>query len=135
MKTKWQQIKDEILKSPKWLVNIDGNDIESFATGNDSNIIVLEASTVDSSDERFNVLITDILNQYNTINLIRCNSLKMLMFVQFPISFPIMMAEMNSINKLIDNIIGENMNCEIKWGLSPREDKISRIVCAFSPVL
>lgn len=134
MKTKWQQIKNEILKSPKWLVSIDGNDIESFATGNDSNIIVLEASTVDSSDERFNVLITDILNQYNTINLIRYNSLKMLMFVQFPISFPIMMVEMNSINEMTNYITVDDIS-EITWGLSPREDNKSRIICVFNPIL
>lgn len=135
MKTKWQKIKDEILNSPKWLVSLDINDIVTLTSGNDNNINVLEASTMCSSDERFNILVADILNQYNTTNLMGCNPLKMLVFVQFPISFPIMMAEMNSINKLIDNIIGENMNCEIKWGLSPREDKISRIVCVFSPVL
>lgn len=135
MKTKWQKIKDEILNSPKWLVSLDINDIVTLTSGNDNNINVLEASTMCSSDERFNILVADILNQYNTTNLMGCNPLKMLVFVQFPISFPIMMAEMSSINKLIDNIIGENMNCEIKWGLSPREDKISRIVCAFSPVL
>lgn len=111
------------------------NDIVTLTSGNDNNINVLEASTMCSSDERFNILVADILNQYNTTNLMGCNPLKMLVFVQFPISLPIMMAEMNSINKLIDNIIGENMNCEIKWGLSPREDKISRIVCVFSPVL
>lgn len=135
MKTKWQKIKDEILNSPKWLVSLDINDIVTLTSGNDNNINVLEASTMCSSDERFNILVADIFNQYNTTNLMGCNPLKMLVFVQFPISFPIMMAEMNSINKLIDNIIGENMNCEIKWGLSPREDKISRIVCVFSPVL
>ena len=135
MNTEWQKIKDEILNSPKWLVSLDINDIVTLTSGNDNNINVLEASTMCSSDERFNILVADILNQYNTTNLMGCNPLKMLVFVQFPISFPIMMAEMNSINKLIDNIIGENMNCEIKWGLSPREDKISRIVCAFSPVL
>lgn len=135
MKTKWQKIKGEILNSPKWLVSLDINDIVTLTSGNDNNTNVLEASTMCSSDERFNILVADILNQYNTTNLMGCNPLKMLVFVQFPISFPIMMAEMNSINKLIDNIIGENMNCEIKWGLSPREDKISRIVCAFSPVL
>lgn len=135
MKTKWQKIKGEILNSPKWLVSLDINDIVTLTSGNDNNINVLEASTMCSSDERFNILVADILNQYNTTNLMGCNPLKMLVFVQFPISFPIMMAEMNSINKLIDNIIGENMNCEIKWGLSPREDKISRIVCVFSSVL
>lgn len=135
MNTEWQKLKGEILNSPKWLVSLDKNDIETITGGNDNNINVLEASTMCSSDERFNILVAVILNQYNTTNLMGCNPLKMLVFVQFPISFPIMMAEMNSINKLIDNIIGENMNCEIKWGLSPREDKISRIVCAFSPVL
>lgn len=135
MNTEWQKIKGEILNSPKWLVSLDINDIVTLTSGNDNNINVLEASTMCSSDERFNILVADILNQYNTTNLMGCNPLKMLIFVQFPISFPIMMAEMNSINKLVDSIVGDNADCEIKWGLSPREDKISRIVCAFSPVL
>lgn len=68
MKTKWQKIKDEILNSPKWLVSLDINDIVTLTRGNDNNINVLEASTMCSSDERFNILVADILNQYNTTN-------------------------------------------------------------------
>ena len=131
MNTEWQKIKDEILNSPKWLVSLDINDIVTLTSGNDNNINVLEASTMCSSDERFNILVADILNQYNTTNLMGCNPLKMLVFVQFPISFPIMMAEMNSVSEMINYITVDNI-IEIKWGLSPREDKISRIVCAFN---
>lgn len=131
MKTKWQKIKDEILNSPKWLVSLDINDIVTLTSGNDNNINVLEASTMCSSDERFNILVADILNQYNTTNLMGCNPLKMLVFVQFPISLPIMMAEMNSVSEMINYITVDDI-IEIKWGLSPREDKVSRIVCAFN---
>lgn len=55
----------------------------------------------------------------------------MLVFVQFPISLPIMMAEMNSVSEMINYITVDDI-IEIKWGLSPREDKVSRIVCAFN---
>lgn len=135
MNTEWQKLKGEILNSPKWLVSLDSNDVETIAEGGDCNLIVLEAYTEEHSDDRFCLLKTDISYRFKALNLEKCKILRLLIFVQFPISFPIMMTEMNSINKLIDNIIGENMNCEIKWGLSPREDSISRIVCAFSPVL
>lgn len=131
MNTEWQKIKGEILNSPKWLVSLDINDIVTLTSGNDNNINVLEASTMCSSDERFNILVADILNQYNTTNLMGCNPLKMLVFVQFPISFPIMMAEMNSVSEMINYITVDDI-IEIKWGLSPREDNVSRIVCAFN---
>ena len=135
MNTEWQKIKGEILNSPKWLVSLDSNDVETIAEGGDCNLIVLEANTEEYSDDRFCLLKTDISNRFKALNLEKCKILRLLIFVQFPISFPIMMAEMNSINELIDDIASDEMDCEIKWGLSPREDNISRIVCAFNSFL
>ena len=53
------------------------------------------------------------------------------MYIQFPLHAPIMMSEMSSIKELIDKSFINNSECEIKWGVSPREDNISRIVLSF----
>ena len=53
------------------------------------------------------------------------------MYIQFPLNAPIMMSEMSSIHELIDKSFINNSECEIKWGVSPREDNISRIVLSF----
>lgn len=129
MKTVWEKTKEEILKSPTWIVNLDERDFCEFDEGNDDNITVIDVSTADVTESRFNILSKQIRNNIIDIHL-NCSSVKLIMFIQFPLSAPVMMSEMNNINQLTDDIIPKSAECEIKWGLSPREDNVTRIVCA-----
>lgn len=129
MKTVWEKTKEEILKSPTWIVNLDEQDFCDFDEGNADNITVIDVSIADVTESRFSILSKQIRNNLMDIHL-SCSSVKLIMFIQFPLSAPVMMSEMNNINQLTDDIIPKSAECEIKWGLSPREDNVTRIVCA-----
>lgn len=124
----WKEAKNEILGSSKWIVTLDENDMNTFEAQDDDLIQVLESTTRDSSEERFSILsqIIDSKVSAGTFESIT----KIIIFIQFPISNPITMEEMGAVNLLVDKLIQVGRDCEVKWGLSPREDDITRIVCA-----
>lgn len=125
----WEHVKEEILNYPRWIIHLDENDVKSFEAESPENVDVLEAITEDNSENRFNILWNKIFESllFNTEHQYN----KILMYIQFPLNAPIMMSEMSSIQELIDKSFINNSECEIKWGLSPREDNISRIVLSF----
>ena len=125
----WEHVKEEILNYPRWIIHLDENDVKSFEAESPENVDVLEAITEDNSENRFNILWNQIFESllFNTEHQYN----KILMYIQFPLNAPIMMSEMSSIQELIDKSFINNSECEIKWGLSPREDNISRIVLSF----
>ena len=96
----------------------------------DDTVVVVEAIEENVTENRFQTLSKTLLEQLSLVDFTSQSSIAMLIFLQFPLSSPIMMTEMNYVNELMDNIIPKDMDCEIKWGMSPREDTISRIVCA-----
>ena len=128
----WERLKDEILNSPNWLINLDQNDIKEMESDN-SEVSVFEAKTEDASENRFNELSDRIVNECIKAGLPQAKHPRMLMFIQFPLSAPIKMTEMTAINELIDRLFPDDKDYSVKWGLSPREDNISRIVCAINP--
>ena len=128
----WERLKVEILNSPNWLISLDQNDIKEMESDN-SEVSVFEATTENASENRFNELSNRIANECIKACLPQAERTRILMFIQFPLSAPIMMSEMTAINKLIDKLFPDGKDCSVKWGLSPREDNISRIVCAINP--
>lgn len=122
----WSRLKEEILNSPNWLVRLDENDVKVFEDGGVETIRLFEAITEDMTENRFIMLGKEIIQSVypDAIG----NTCKVLIYIQFPISFPIMMAEMSSIPNMIEKLIPNETECEIKWGMSPREDNLSRIV-------
>ena len=124
----WKNVRREILRSSNWIVHLDKDDLNTFEGGDDDCILTLESSTSDLSEKRF-ALLSDMIEQKIADRNLDSIT-KIILFVQFPLSSPIMITEMNKINQLIDYLIPEGKDCEIKWGLSPREDDVTRIVCA-----
>lgn len=123
----WKDARRYILGSANWIVHLDEDDLNTFE-GQDGNILVLESSTKDSSEKRFSILSKMIAECVADKNLTHIN--KIIIFIQFPISNPITMNEMSAANQLVDALIPEGNDCEVKWGLSPQEDDALRIVCA-----
>lgn len=124
----WSRFREEILNSPNWIVRLDENDAKEFEDGGTENIRLFEAITEDMTEDRFNLLGKKIIQSVSPDAI--GNACKIIIYIQFPLSFPIMMSEMNSIQDLIDSLIPKEKDCVITWGLSPREDNVSRIVCA-----
>lgn len=129
-KTDWKTLREEILTAPNWIVNLDANDVGTIADADDSSVVVVEAIVEDMTENRFAIMSKILLEQLSLVNVTSQSCIAMIMFLQFPLSSPIMMTEMNFVNELLDSMVPKDMDCEIKWGLSPREDEISRIVCA-----
>lgn len=124
----WKDVKRDILGSSNWVVHLDKEDLNNFEDSDNTPIMVLESSTIDSSDKRFSILskrLSEIVAENNPESFSN-----MIIFIQFPISNPITMTEMGDVNRLVDKIIPDGKDCEIRWGLSPREDNELRIVCA-----
>ena len=128
----WERLKEEILNSPNWLINLDENDVREMESDN-SEVSVFEATTEDASENRFNELSNRIAKECIKACLPQSERPRMLIFIQFPLYAPIMMPEMTAINELIDKLFPDGKDCSVKCGLSPREDNISRIVCVINP--
>lgn len=128
----FEQFKEEVLTSPRWIVSLDENDLKVFQGDDDCIITILEAKTEDATEQRLHTLLERIAEQYKALKESHINSVKVLIHIQFPISAPLMMSEMSVINEMVDMILPSGTDCEVKWGLSPREDNLCKITCAIN---
>ena len=128
----FEQFKEEVLTLPRWIVSLDKDDLKAFQGDDDCAITILEAETEDATEQRLHILLGNIAKQYKALEEPRTNSVKVLIHIQFPISAPLMMSEMSAINEMVDMIIPTGMDCEVKWGLSPKEDNLYKITCAIN---
>lgn len=124
----WKQIKKKIINAPHWIINLDEYDCRTFEGDGSSCIKVIEAVTREDSEVRFDRLVKEI--EVGTKQFIHTGmrNLKILVFLRFPISMPILMTELSRINDLIEQQISQSFDYEIKYGLSPREDELTRII-------
>ena len=128
----FEQFKEEVITSPRWIVSLDENDLKVFQGDDDCIITILEAKTEDATEQRLHTLLERIAEQYKALKESHINSVKVLIHIQFPISAPLMMSEMSVINEMVDMILPSGTDCEVKWGLSPREDNLCKITCAIN---
>ena len=128
----FEQFKEEVLTSPRWIVSLDENDLKVFQGDDDCIITILEAKTEDATEQRLHTLLERIAEQYKALKESHINSVKVLIHIQFPISAPLMMSEMSVLNEMVDMILPSGTDCEVKWGLSPREDNLCKITCAIN---
>ena len=128
----FEQFKEEVLTSPRWIVSLDENDLKAFQGDDDCIITILEAKTEDATEQRLHTLLERTAEQYKALKESHINSVKVLIHIQFPISAPLMMSEMSVINEMVDMILPSGTDCEVKWGLSPREDNLCKITCAIN---
>ena len=128
----FEQFKEEVMTSPRWIVSLDENDLKAFQGDDDCIITILEAKTEDATEQRLHTLLERIAEQYKALKESHINSVKVLIHIQFPISVPLMMSEMSAINEMVDMILPSGTDCEVKWGLSPREDNLCKITCAIN---
>lgn len=133
MMTTWDSLKMDIINSPRWIVNIDMYDLKAFEGDNADNIIVIDFETSDMSENRFMYLTNSVIGQIKGMGGIMPMATKAMVYIQFPLSSPLMMEELSAIHNLVEEIIPSESDCEIMWGMSPREDDVSRIVCAINP--
>lgn len=120
------------MTSPRWIVSLDEDDLKTFQGDDDCTITILEAETEDITEQRLHILLGDFAKQYEALKEPCSNSIKVLIHIQFPISSPLLMSEMSVINDMADLLIPKGLDCEVKWGLSPREDNLCKITCAIN---
>ena len=125
----WERIKEEILNTNNWLINLDRTDIEYFEEDNPECIKVVEASTCDTSEDRFERLIDSLKSKI--CELTPCTN-KMLVIIQAPVSAPITMCEIESGKKLLELYPNKDdyKDIIIWWGVTTRNDTTTRILCA-----
>ena len=86
----------------------------------------------DATEQRLRILFDDIAKQFNALEYPCGNSVKVLIHIQFPITAPLMMSDISVISYMVDLLIPKGLDCEVKWGLSPREDNLCKITCAIN---
>lgn len=123
----WKRLKEEILASNRWIVNVDKYDLESFEGEVTHDIKVIETSTSNNTENRFRYLIHSLQDERS---LLKNAAKKLLVFIQFPLSAPITMDEMKNVNEVVEFFANGSDDCEVIWSMSPRDDDITRIVCA-----
>ncbi len=128
----FEQFKEEVTTSPRWIVSLDEDDLKAFLGDDDCTITILEAETEDATEQRLHILLGDIAKRYEFLKEPCDGNVKVLILIQFPLSAPLLMSEMSAIDEMVDMILPSGTDCEVKWGLSPREDNLCKITFAIN---
>ena len=126
----WTHFKEEVLQSKNMIMSLNADDLNVLEEKKDARIFVFEVSTDDTSESRFKLLGSKLLEQYSLLISAETSILKMLMLVQTPVSIPATMNDMNYFNNFVHVISPSNRNLELKWGIALREDKLSKLSVA-----
>ena len=126
----WTHFKEEVLQSKNMIISLNADDLNVLEEKKDARIFVFEVSTDDTSESRFKLLGSKLLEQYSLLISAETSILKMLMLVQTPASIPATMNDMNYFNNFVHVISPSNRNLELKWGIALREDKLSKLSVA-----
>jgi hypothetical protein len=126
----WTHFKEEVLQSKNMIISLNADDLNVLEEKKDARIFVFEVSTDDTSESRFKLLGSKLLEQYSLLISAETSILKMLMLVQTPVSIPATMNDMNYFNNFVHVISPSNRNLELKWGIALREDKLSKLSVA-----
>ena len=126
----WTHFKEEVLQSKNMIISLNADDLNILEEKKDARIFVFEVSTDDTSESRFKLLGSKLLEQYSLLISAETSILKMLMLVQTPVSIPATMNDMNYFNNFVHVISPSNRNLELKWGIALREDKLSKLSVA-----
>lgn len=126
----WTHFKEEVLQSKNMIISLNADDLNVLEEKKDARIFVFEVSTDDTSESRFKLLGSKLLEQYSLLISAETSILKMLMLVQTPVSIPATMNDMNYFNNFVHVISPSNRNLELKWGIALREDRLSKLSVA-----
>lgn len=126
----WTHFKEEVLQSKNMIISLNADDLNVLEEKKDARIFVFEVSTDDTSESRFKLLGSKLLEQYSLLISAETSILKMLMLVQTPVSIPATMNDMNYFNNFVHVISPSNRNLELKWGIALSEDKLSKFSVA-----
>ena len=113
----WTHFKEEVLQSKNMIISLNADDLNVLEEKKDARIFVFEVSTDDTSESRFKLLGSKLLEQYSLL-------------IQTPVSIPATMNDMNYFNNFVHVISPSNRNLELKWGIALREDKLSKLSVA-----
>ncbi len=58
------QFEEEVLNSPRWIVSLDENDLKTFKGDDNCTITIFEAVTKDATEQRLQILLDDVAEQY-----------------------------------------------------------------------
>lgn len=126
----WTHFKEEVLQSKNMIMSLNADDLNVLEEEKDLRIFVFEVSSDNTSESRFKLLGSKLLEQYSLLISAETSILKMLMLVQTPVSIPATMNDMNYFNNFVHVISPSNRNLELKWGIALREDKLSKLSVA-----
>ena len=126
----WTHFKEEVLQSKNMIMSLNADDLNVLEEEKDSRIFVFEVSSDNTSESRFKLLGSKLLEQYSLLISAETSILKMLMLVQTPVSIPATMNDMNYFNNFVHVISPSIHNLEIKRGIALREDKLSKLSVA-----
>ena len=118
----WTHFKEEVLQSKNMIISLNADDLNVLEEKKDARIFVFEVSTDDTSESRFKLLGSKLLEQYSLLISAETSILKMLI--------PATMNDMNYFNNFVHVISPSNRNLELKWGIALREDKLSKLSVA-----
>lgn len=126
----WPKVKQEVIACTNWLSEITSDDL--LWAENWKNIVVLESLTETCSKGMFSELITDMKKQLIDNNLYdrRCK----LVYIQIPKSFSLSVIEINNVKELIYSLYQNQGDIVLLWGISQRDNNISRMLCAVNDI-
>lgn len=125
----WSHFKEEIANS-NMSIQFNKKELEIFEKSDDSNITIIEASISETAHNRFQKLADMLSLQISKAQLYESLNIRMLIFVQIPFKAGITYDELKNRDKLVNTTIPANVTCEVQWGLAPREDDTTKIICA-----
>ncbi len=124
----------ELRTITEWTVPLDENDWQSFQDNGNNHVLVLKTATDDFTEPYLLTLCHHIVEQYKKKEVPCTNLIQVLILLRYPVQVSPMMNEIAMVYERITQIAPLHVDCEIKWGLSPKMEGSCEMTCAFNLV-
>lgn len=124
----------ELRTITEWTVPLDENDWQSFQDNGNNHVLVLKTATDDFTEPYLLTLCHHIVEQYKKKEVPCANLIEVLILLRYPVQVSPMMNEIAMAHERIKQIAPHYIDCEIKWGLSPKMEGSCEMTCAFNHV-
>lgn len=125
-----ERFKEEVANSNAFICPVLGIS-HTLDDWDESCMSFLESETLDSSDKRFVNLTDMLLVQFREMQSGKTEKIKMLVFIETPLSIGITMKEIMYVYEFMNTNFPIDTEPDIQWVASSRNNKMTKITCAF----
>ena len=121
----WEEFKSKLLNT-SFLMGLGEEDIKYLEKSERTKFVILEATTSDTTERRFEIVNNVIYKEIKNLELSPTSSWKVLFLIFYPESSPILMTDINYIKTFLEKF---PPNLELKWDMATNDIDVCKIIC------